>query len=330
MSEHGVQYGVAAPESLSHLSAEPAVGFWMVELGDRPRPPQDLGALLSLRRAMREFRPQLVHAHGVKAALLALLLPSRIPIVVTLHNIWHGGALTTLLRRLLPKAAVTVCVSVAVRESFEQQGIRLANVTVIPNGVTVPRRPERRCGDQVRVAYVGRLTEEKGIDVLVEAWSRLIAAGRAGDKTRLHLVVAGDGPLRSSLAESLKLIGEEDVLLGHREGVDDVYAGASMVVIPSRSEGQSLTALEGMSYGLPIIASEVGGLREVVVDGESGLLVPPDSAERLAEAILSLADDPERRMSMGEAGRTRVGRFYSLDRMLERTREAYESCLRRP
>ncbi len=279
---------------------------------------------MALRRAVRDFRPEVVHAHGIKAALLTLLLPlpGNTPVVVTLHNLWSGGKLTALLRRLLPRAKVVICVSEAIRDSFAARGITLSGARIIPNGVAIPAEMRRDRRSPITVAYVGRLTREKGIDVLLEAWASVRGEG-------LRLLVAGDGPLRSDVAERLGRLGEGPPL-GHVEEVRAVYAQADIVVIPSRSEGQSLTALEAMGLGLPVIVSAVGGLRQVVVHEETGLLTPPESVEALASAIRRLSDDAELRARMGAAGLERVERHFSLERMLEQTAEVYRHCAKRP
>lgn len=327
----GVVLGLAAPSDLSTLSDQSDVRHWPVGLGDRPRPPQVLAALLTLRRAVREFRPDLVHAHGAKAALLTLLLPlpGRPPILATLHNLWRGGALTSVLRGLLPRAKAVICVSEAVRESLLAHGLAIAQTPIIPNGVALPPQSTREPGDLVTVAYVGRLTDEKGIDVLMEAWEAILKSKALNGSGRLRLVVAGDGPLQAGVRQWALRPDSDAAFLGHVEAVGPLYESADFVVIPSRSEGQSLTALEAMSHGLPVIASSVGGLREVVVDSVTGILFPPGSTYTLVKAITGLARDRALRSRLGEAGRVRVEQHFSLERMLERTRDAYESTASR-
>jgi glycosyltransferase involved in cell wall biosynthesis len=313
---------------LSDTSDPSGRRFWLLDLGDRPRPLHDLAALFVLRRAVREFGPDVVHAHGAKAALLSLLLPlpSGVPVVVTLHNVWRGGRLTSLLRRALRRATAVICVSEAVRSALLHHGISIERAPVIPNGVSLPPPIEREVRDRVTVAFIGRLTREKGIDLLIEAWDALIAEKRLNAPGTLRLVIAGDGPLRRVVEQWVDRTGSQALYLGYVEDVNPVYADADFVVIPSRSEGQSLTALEAMSHGLPVIAASVGGLREVVLDNVTGLLIPPESPRALADTISALARDRDLRGEMASDARARAEVHYSLGQCLDRTLEIYKAC----
>jgi glycosyltransferase involved in cell wall biosynthesis len=147
-------------------------------------------------------------------------------------------------------------------------------------------------------AYAGALARTKGVDVLVAAW-RDVHRSLPGSR----LVVVGDGPQRRALSEQISSLGLSTSveLTGQlqREGVRSVLDGASCLVVPSRSEGLGRVALEAMARGRPVIASAVGGLRELVEDGVTGLLVPPESPKALAKALRALLCDPERLRDMG-------------------------------
>lgn len=350
----GFAAAVAAP---AMLTLETPVPRFEVQLGDRPRPASDLGALVGLRRAVREWRPALVHAHGVKAALLALgsPLPGRPPVVITFHNLWHGGPLTLPLRLVTLRAAAVVAVSEAVRERLEAHRIRPRALTVIPNGLDLSRFPWVQTPDvrgQMPVqteasalgaeaaagvcrpapaaclspppftaAFLGRLTREKGVPVLLEAVHAL------SDCPGLRFLIAGDGPLRAAVAAVAERPGSSLEYVGQQENVLDIYQTADAVVMPSLAEGHPLTALEAMACGLPVIASRAGGLPEVVVEDETGLLVPVGDAAALAVAIRALAGDPERARALGAAGRRRVEQEFSVERMLERVARVYREVL---
>jgi glycosyltransferase involved in cell wall biosynthesis len=179
-------------------------------------------------------------------------------------------------------------------------------VRVIPSGVDVPdavAEPD----DPPHVLYAGRLSEEKGVLDLVEA-----ARG-------LPLVVAGDGPLRDQVPGALGWVGH-DRLLG-------LYEQAAVVVCPSRREGFGVVCAEAMASGRPVVASAVGGLRDLVVDGETGLLVPPRDVPALRAALERLLGDAELRRRLGAAARERARQAFSWDRTVSLTLRAYEDAL---
>ncbi len=293
------------------------------EVADRPRPLRDLSAVGTLRRASRAFGTEVVHAQGIKAALLTLLAfpGGQPPVVLTFQNVWHGGALEPLLRALLPRARAAVCITRAVRESLERRGLVLPSPAVIPNGVdlaALPLRPDGSPGGPLTAAFLGRLTEEKGVPELLDLARRL---GEAGE---YRLLVAGDGPLRPQVeaAAARGLLR----YLGPVPEVVPLYHAADVVLMPSRSEGQGLTAVEAMACGVPVIASRVGGLPEVVQDGRTGRLVPCGDLDVLLAALGEVARQPDRGRAWGRAGRERVREEFTVERMLDRLAAVYRSA----
>ena len=133
------------------------------------------------------------------------------------------------------------------------------------------------------------------------------------------------GPERNALEARA---GENVAFLGFVEDVPALLRQVAIVVVPSRSEGLGLSALEAMAADRPVVASSVGGLREVVVHGETGLLVPPEDPDALADALKSLLDDPARILKMGEAGRARVQAEFDVEAMREKTRAVWEEVAR--
>jgi glycosyltransferase involved in cell wall biosynthesis len=324
LPQFGYQVAGAAPEGVF----PPEVQSFPLDLGDRPRPRADLAAVRQLRSAVQDWQPDLIHAHGVKAALLSLFAFPKAPppVLVTYHNLWHGGPLTFPLRMLAPRAAGSIAVSDAVRDSLSRFGVTPKALTVIRNGVdpqAFAPPPERTPDRPFTVLFMGRLTEEKGASVLLSAVEGLDAS------QNLRFQVAGDGPLRSRVVEHA---GRSQVLtyLGQVEDVASAYRGADLVVMPSLSEGLPMTALECMASGLPLIASRVGGLPEVVVDHETGLLIPPGDPSALQAAIITLAADRHRAARMGQAGRRRIAAEFTEERMLQQAVERYQSLLGAP
>jgi len=171
------------------------------------------------------------------------------------------------------------------------------------------------------VGFVGRLTRQKGVDVLLRAFAQV--------ETRLpeaRLVLAGDGPDRPALEKLARSLGlRRAMFLGWRNDIADIMADVSLLAVPSRWEGFGLVALEAMALGKPVVAARVSALPEIVVPGETGLLVSPGDETELAEAMLSLLSDPARAGQMGRAGNARVRSEFPVERMARRTAEIYSS-----
>ena len=167
----------------------------------------------------------------------------------------------------------------------------------------------------LRLLFVGRLVYQKGLDVLFRALTALKS------RTDWTLTIAGEGPLKDELALAAHKLGIADrvVFRGwlERDHLPAVYAQADVFVLPSRDEGMSNAMLEAMAAGLPVIGSKVAGLDEVVIDGKTGLLIPPEDAAALAEAIRILIEDRDHTFALGQAARTRVEADFSWDHAAE-------------
>jgi glycosyltransferase involved in cell wall biosynthesis len=199
-------------------------------------------------------------------------------------------------------------------------GFPLDRIQTIRNGVELSRFAGHMGREDARhalglpaevpvVGAVGRLVPVKDHVGLVEATALL---GRDG--LRPIVAIAGDGPLRADIETRAAALGVQGQvrLLGHRQDIDTVFTALDVFVLPSRSEGLSNTILEAMAAGLPVVATHVGGADEMVVDGATGLLVPPASPQALAAALRRLLLDPALRTTMGHAGRARVEKDFDL------------------
>jgi glycosyltransferase involved in cell wall biosynthesis len=302
----GTRVDVVSPLSFRHFGI--AYGYGVVgNLRRRPWLALLVPAMLAsfVRVARRAARgSDLVHAHWLPCGAVAALTGR--PFVVQLWgtDVELAQRAPWLARRVLRWARVVICASEELAAAARDLGA--ATVRVIPNGVDIPARlaePE----EPPHILYAGRLSAEKGVLELVEA---------ARD---LPLVVAGDGPLRDRFPDALGFV-PHDRLLG-------LYERAAVVVCPSRREGFGVVCTEAMAHGRPVVATAVGGLRELVVDGETGLLVPPRDPAALREALERLLRDAALRRCLGEAGRRRACELLAWDRVARAILSAYEEAL---
>lgn len=213
-------------------------------------------------------------------------------------------------------------------ETIAAESIRRERTVVIRNGVDVPE------GDRVppppdrapTAACIGSLSAKKGHAVLLDAFS---IARKSLPQARLLL--AGDGPLRERLAWRAREHGLEAAVefLGHREDIGAVHAAADVVVLTSLEEGLPNALLEAMAHGLPVVATDVGGNREVVEHEVTGLLAAPGDRDAVAQALVRLLTDRDLAARMGAAGRERVRRHFGLRAMLDAYMQLYDDVLRR-
>jgi glycosyltransferase involved in cell wall biosynthesis len=247
----------------------------------------------------------LVHAHWLPAGWVAARTGK--PFVVTLHgtDVALAERLPAFARTVLRRARIVVAVSRAIADSARTLGA--GDVRMIPNGADVPASTEPEA-DPPSILYAGRLSKEKGVLELVEA-----AQG-------LPLVVVGDGPLRPRVPEARGFVS--------RDELERLYGAAAVVACPSRREGFGVTCLEAMAHGRPVVASAVGGLLDLVIDGETGLLVPPRDPQALRAALQRLLADRELRVKLGAAARERAQADFSWERVTSALMRAYEDTVR--
>jgi len=307
----GVRYEVVKPGIFNDFGL--AYGAGVVRNAKR-RPWLVPFMFVSMTRALRRAArtADLVHIHWLLAAPLGLLAGK--PWVITLHGTPTARAFEdlVLLRRakwvvgpILRRAKAVICVSQVLTAAVTELG---ANAVWIPNGTTVPREVASEA-EPPEVLFAGRMVEEKGI--------RELAVAAEG----LNLVVAGDGPLRHVLPQARGLVPHTEL--------ERLYGRAAIVVMPSHSEGQGVVAIEAMAHGRPVVGSRVGGLAEIVVDGETGILVPPRDSAALRRALLQLLDDGDLRARMGAAGRSRVSELCSWERVAPKVLAAYRVAVDR-
>lgn len=299
------------------------------------------GALAAGRRslAVAAGGAGLIHAHGLKAGWLAAVLRSRPPLVVTMHNVVLpelAGAAAPALRRLesaLPaRSDATVVVSREMaRRLVGVPGAGGISVVAPVAPAPCPRAPAREVraslgADAGRplVVSVGRLHPQKGHDTLVEAAAIL---ARRGNGARVAIV--GDGPSAEALARQVQRLHVGDVvaLVGARPSGADALAVADVVALASRWEGWPLVVAEAVQLGRPVVATAVGGIPEMLVDGRSGWLVAPGAPEALADALEEALTDPVAASSRAEAARADFALRYRPDMLVEAVEAVYLDVL---
>jgi glycosyltransferase involved in cell wall biosynthesis len=240
-----------------------------------------------------------------------------------------GKPLVGLTRQLLRRAQVIV-LSGRMRQDLLAHGFRLAGVQIIPNGVDLTRfRPANLGGPPVRppglVLYVGRLTFQKGVDVLLTAWRGV--QEQLAESQRARLVIVGAGPGRAQLECLTASLGIADsvTFVGEQSDVAAWLRRSDVLVLPSRWEGMPNALLEAMASGLPCVATRVSGSEEVIQHKVNGLLVEPDDHVALAEALLTVLLDPALGARYGCAARATIVEGYSLDHIMNVYLDLYHS-----
>ena len=212
-------------------------------------------------------------------------------------------------------------------------GLPVQKMVVIHNGVDIPTLP-LDAREQARLELglsqdalvcgaVSRLELVKGIDDLILAFAQV------GTALAAHLVIVGDGPERRHLEQVVQELGVTDrvIWVGYSANIPSLLSAFDIFVQPSLHEGLPNTVLEAMAAGLPVIATRVGGTPEMVLNGETGMLVPKSDPDSLADAITPLLGNPEARESMGRAGRQRVQQHFTVEEMVQKTEQLYEELL---
>ncbi len=237
----------------------------------------------------------------------------------------EAPGLQRLQRASYSKANRVVANSQAAAERLRLEDVPEEKIVVIPNGIDPSLFPPREYSSRPRrIAMVACLREEKRIDVLISAVPQILA--RCPDA---EFLITGDGTCREQLVALARELGvlSRVQFLGHRDDVPAVLSQADVFVLPSRSEALPNSIMEAMAAGLPVVASAVGGIPELVDEGRTGRLVPPGDANALAEALLSLLEQPERAEAFGRAARRKLEHTYSFDRMVEQFEQLYQSEL---
>ena len=296
----------------------------------------DRSAIAAIRDRMIQTKADVMHSHNFKADVYAYfaLRRSRAPLVATCHNWIDSDPVVTLYgkidRIVLRNFARVVAVSEQIAQRLAKSGVHQGNIRSVRNGIDLrpfqdaPPISDLKSDDRPLVGLVGRLGREKGVDVFINAAAVVL-------KTFPHarFVVIGEGPDRVALERLIHelKIADDVMLLGRRDDMASVYASLDIMVSASRQEGLPMAILEGMASGLPLVATAVGEVPTAVLDGRTGIVVPPENTERLADAIAALLHDPEKRAQMGAAGRQLIRDELSAERMTKSYLQVYEEAV---
>jgi glycosyltransferase involved in cell wall biosynthesis len=296
------------------MGVEPIVLNWVSRarpgavrlLAPRVRNKLHLPAIAAHLRLIRQVRPHVCHISmrtlwSCQYGILAAFLTPGVRVVAVIHSLIppHSWIQCRFMRLLFRRIDAAVAPGVRVARLAEELiGLEQGSIQVIPNvlpGIDVPSPAERSSAGST-VAFAGRLVPEKGVDVLLRALARL---------PDVHAMIIGAGPEEHALrllAEELG-IQERVALLGWRDDAVRLVATSAVFVLPSRTEASPVAVLEAMAASIPVVATDVGSVSELVIDGETGLLVQPDDADALAAAIRRLLDDEQLRRRLGRRGR---------------------------
>ncbi|WP_431936016.1 glycosyltransferase family 4 protein [Micromonospora sp. RP3T] len=285
--------------------------FTPVEIPASPTP-GDARAVGALRRALAGTPVDVVHAHGLRAGLVAALARPTVPLVVTWHNAVLAGGLRGAASRLVERVvARSVRVALGASADLVERAAALgaADARLAPVAApTLPPPGRRRAAvraefgvtaDRPLILSVGRLHPQKRYDVLIDAAARW--------RTRVPapaVVIAGSGPAYLPLAARISAARAPVTLLGHRTDVADLLAGADLAVVTSDWEARQLFAQEALRAGVPLVATAVGGLPELV--GDAAVLVPAGDVDAVDAAVRELLDDAARRADLGRRGAARA------------------------
>lgn len=272
----------------------------------------------------------ILQTHGYKANVFGFLVAKARgrPWIAFLHGeTWENRkvrAYYALERLTARRANRVVVVSHQMAGQVIAQGIPADKIEVVHNACLVEGESQVEVsGGAVPpvIGVIGRLSPEKGVDRALEVLSAV--ARRLGGA---RLLVAGEGPEEAELRRRAQELGIAASVswLGYKEDLADVYRQLAVVLIPSRSEGLPNVALEAMAYGVPVVATAVGGLAEIITDGENGFLLPPDDTAGLARRILEILESPVRRASLGRRAIEDVAARFSLDARVRALAGIYE------
>lgn len=308
-------------------------------------PLRDIHQVLMLARVIKKEKPDLIHLHGFKTGFLgraaALGFP-RTPLVLTVHNYYaYPGQsripfliFQTMEKVFSHRTNRVITVSEALKKNLTHSlGIQEEKIVKIYNGIQPENYQNNRDGGGQFKAALGlpqgiplvgttaRLAPQKGLETLLEA-ARIILDQRDD----CFFLVAGEGPMREKLEDMVNglALRENVFFLGRINNIAEFLSSLDVFVLPSLTEGLSISLLEALAAKKPVVASRVGGIPEIIIDGVTGSLVPPGDPVSLASRVVEYLEHPERGALMGLQGCRRIEEYFDLEGMLTKTEELYK------
>jgi glycosyltransferase involved in cell wall biosynthesis len=297
-----------------------------------------LGSPWRLWRFLRKEEIQLLHTHLYRANILGRVVGglAGVPIILSsqqsidswkrIYHTWLDGLSSRFAHSIIANSHAAEKILV-VREKIPAKKIKVIYTTIDTATFSYNRdRPAiGKNGSTVTIGCVARLHPEKGVQYIP-----LIGQQLKEKIPRLKMLVIGDGPWRAKLEKTIGHLGlsENIVLLGWRNDIKDLLSAMDVFFLPSREESFPRGILEALAMARPVVATDVGGVGEIIRDKLHGLLVPPQNPAALAEAILWILENKGEARAMAERGRDRVREYFSLDRMMKETEELYSSLIR--
>lgn len=277
----------------------------------------DIPGAMRFARALRSLEPDIVHLHaGGLSPRLVSKIAAGAKVIVHYHSLAEESSPDGTTRRSPLAADLIIANSDATARSVK----RVKPLVIYPGVVSTSAETKKGVVGTLTIGVAARLVPVKGIKYLIEAISHLDG---------LHLEIAGDGPERAELERHAAMFGVSDdvTFAGWVDEISEMMSHWDIYVQPSVAEGFGIAALEAMALGIPVIATDVGGLREIIVEGETGYLVPPKNPGKLAARIRELGNDSGLRARLGEAARKRAATEFSRERECAAIQSAYEKLL---
>jgi L-malate glycosyltransferase len=307
-----------------------------------PKTEMDLGAAWRLSRLIKSVKPDVVHAHdphGVAMAAMALSMSTQLtkPPLVASRRVDFRLRATALSRWKYRQVDCFICASEAIRRLLIEDGVQPTRAVTVHEGIDVERvgaAPPAKLHEELWLPHhapivgnVAALVPHKGQRHLIEAAALVVR-----QVPDARFVIAGQGELRESLERQIKEhhLEKHVLLAGFRPDVLSVHKAFDLFVMSSVTEGLGTSLLDAMACGKAIVATQTGGIPEVVADGETGILVPPRDHQAMATAIVTLLTNGDLRARMGRAGHQRVLHRFTAERMVQQTLRLYERVALHP
>ena len=332
MSKRGHRVIIAAPFQSAIFKRAPGEGLEVLPAEFRKKSPRSISQMVSL---INQVRPDFVNTHSSSdswvSSIAAKLSRRGSKIIRTRHlsTPISRSLLSRLIYDLLPEAVMTTGEEIRQR-MIHVNGFRASKIYSVPTGIDLQRfNPEKTIPafktDSFAVGMVGVLRSWKGHLFFLKAIPEILKRVRDA-----HFYITGDGPQRENIENAIREMSlqEHVSLLGHREDVPEIMASLDLIVHPSyANEGIPQSILQAFAMGKPVIASDIGAIREIVIDRKTGLLIKPGDPQQIAERVTELYNHPNMMARLGNEGRRLVGQEHSIEKMLDKIEALYRRIL---